>query len=155
MKLGAILAIVLSGVGLTVVVTAFLTNASPYVSASEAKSMRGNNLHVPGDLLKETVKVSAASQQVRFKMRGDDGNILDVVYNGIPPANMGTATRLVAVGGMKNGVFEAENLLLKCPSKYEGEIQVDKIKPASSQGAERAYGESTVSLTGKAEVIRQ
>jgi cytochrome c-type biogenesis protein CcmE len=45
---------------------------------------------------------------------------MNVIYSGPPPSNMGEATQVVAVGGMKDGVFRAHQLNLKCPSKYEG-----------------------------------
>jgi len=32
---------------------------------------------------------------------------------------LSSATKVVAVGGMKDGAFHATKLLIKCPSKYE------------------------------------
>ena len=98
-----------------------LSNASPYVTAAQAKTTKGNNLHLQGDLIKESVKVDHQNMQVSFTIKDDDGQTLDVVHKGLPPANMGDATRVVAVGGMQGGTFTSHKLITKCPSKYESE----------------------------------
>lgn len=104
-----------------------LSNASPYVTAAQAKTMRGENLHMQGDLVKGTVKVDMVNQVTRFQMRDETGEPVSVVHHGLPPSNMGDATKIVVVGGMKGEAFESNKLITKCPSKYEsGE------KPASS-----------------------
>lgn len=102
-------------------VMAFLGNASPYVTAQQAKSMPGENLHLAGDLMKETLFVDVRRQEVRFTLRDEKGDVVPVVFEGSPPANMGSATKIVAVGGFSEGRFEARRLLLKCPSKYKSE----------------------------------
>ncbi len=98
-----------------------LSNASPYVTAAQAKTMRGDNLHMQGDLVKGTVKVDMANQVTRFTMRDEVGESVEVVHRGLPPSNMGDATQIVVVGGMKGEAFESSKLITKCPSKYEGE----------------------------------
>jgi cytochrome c-type biogenesis protein CcmE len=107
-------------VGFGAMVAAFLGNASPYVTVQEAKQQSGDNLHLAGDIVPGTLKVSAPSQTVSFMVRDEKGDTLPVVYRGAQPSNMGAATKVVAVGGHKSGIFEARKLLLKCPSKYEG-----------------------------------
>jgi cytochrome c-type biogenesis protein CcmE len=39
----------------------------------------------------------------------------------VKPANFEDAVSIVAIGRYENGVFAAEKLLVKCPSKYQGE----------------------------------
>ncbi|MEZ5164135.1 MAG: cytochrome c maturation protein CcmE [Fimbriimonadaceae bacterium] len=99
----------------------FLSNASPYATVSEAKSMEGDNIHLYGSLVHESVVSSPEARQVRFTIKDDKGESMNVVYHGFPPANMGEATEVVAVGGMKGENFESHKLLLKCPSKYKAE----------------------------------
>jgi len=100
-------------------VTAFLTNASPYVTIAEAKVSRGDNLHLAGDLDKSTIRNVISKSEVHFTLKDEKGEIVQVVYHGPAPANLGEATKVVAVGGMKDGAFHASKLLIKCPSKYE------------------------------------
>jgi hypothetical protein len=39
------------------------------------------------------------------------------------PNNFEAASQVVAIGSYKDGVFYAEDMLVKCPSKYQGETQ--------------------------------
>ena len=115
----SLVGIVVGAIAISTVAFVMLTNASPYVSIKEAQNRDADDLHIQGDLLKETVKVDVNTQTVRFQMKDDDGDTVQVLFNGLPPANMGEATRVVAVGGMKGDVFESNKILTKCPSKYE------------------------------------
>lgn len=119
MKTKAIVALVLTLFGLAAMIGAFLTNASPYVTIAEAKSIKGDNLHLAGDLDKSTIRNVISKQEVHFSLRDEKGEVIQVVYHGPAPANLGEATKVVAVGGMKEGSFHASKLLIKCPSKYE------------------------------------
>lgn len=121
MKLGAVATIVLTVVGLSAVVFSFIRNASPYVTVAQAGEMRGNNLHLAGDIDRSTLKVASFNNTVTFKIVDEEGAEATVVYHGPPPANMGEATKVVAVGSMVGDHFEAHKLMLKCPSKYESE----------------------------------
>ena len=50
---------------------------------------------------------------------------MPVVYRGIKPGNFRDAISIVAIGRFKEGRIEAEKLLVKCPSKYQG-AEVEK-----------------------------
>ena len=50
----------------------------------------------------------------------DEGGSLPVEYGGVKPGNFEEAVQIVAVGRYESGVFHAEQLLVKCPSKYQG-----------------------------------
>ena len=49
--------------------------------------------------------------------------MLPVVYHGVIPGNFDQATSIVAIGRYQDGVFAAEQLLVKCPSKYQAEAE--------------------------------
>jgi cytochrome c-type biogenesis protein CcmE len=119
MKAGTIITIVLTVAGLCAVVFAFVKNSSPYVTVAQAKASDRPSVHLAGDIDKSTVTVGRGT--VSFLITDEKGDTAQVVFSGPPPANMGEATKVVAIGAMKNGVFEAHKLLLKCPSKYESE----------------------------------
>lgn len=121
MKTGTIIAVILSVLGLSAMVIAFIGSASPYVTIAEAKTQSGDNLHVAGEILPGTVFTRGATQQVSFKMKDQNGEEIPVLYTGAAPANMGSVAKVVAVGGMKDGVFQAHKLWIKCPSKYESQ----------------------------------
>lgn len=119
MKLGTLISIVVATLAVSGMVIAFLSNASPYVSVAEAKASTGDDLHLAGDLDKATLETDVRAREVRFTLKDEKGESMPVVYSGAPIANMGEATKVVAVGKCENGVFKAHRLLVKCPSKYE------------------------------------
>ncbi len=51
--------------------------------------------------------------------------ILPIAYQDVKPANFEDAVSIVAIGRYQAGKFDAEKLLVKCPSKYQGE-EVEK-----------------------------
>jgi cytochrome c-type biogenesis protein CcmE len=44
----------------------------------------------------------------------------------VVPGNFDQATSIVAIGHYKDGTFAAEQLLVKCPSKYQAEAERGK-----------------------------
>lgn len=121
MARGPLIAMICSFFGLAAVVSAFLINASPYVTVAEAKQSSSKSMHLAGDIMKESLNVRLEAGEVRFSVRDEKGDVMPVVYKGGPPANMGSATKVVCVGRVENGSFVADKLILKCPSKYESE----------------------------------
>jgi cytochrome c-type biogenesis protein CcmE len=123
MNKAALVGILAAGIGLCAMVYAFMTNASPYVTIAQARTTAGDSLHLPGDILPRTLVARPLDRRVEFRIRDEKGDEVRVVYKGQAPANMGEATSTVAIGKMNGDVFEAKELLLKCPSKYEGSTQ--------------------------------
>ncbi|MEG8946265.1 cytochrome c maturation protein CcmE domain-containing protein [Rosettibacter firmus] len=54
-----------------------------------------------------------------FYIKDDNGNIMKVVYHGMIPNNFESSTSVVVTGKYSNGVFQATDILTKCPSKYQ------------------------------------
>lgn len=61
---------------------------------------------------------SRESMRFSFYMKDEDGNVRRVIYPKPKPNNFEQATQLVVIGEMKNDVFYANDMLMKCPSKY-------------------------------------
>lgn len=61
---------------------------------------------------------SMESMRFSFYMKDEDGNVRRVIYPKPKPNNFEQATQLVVIGEMKNDVFYANDMLMKCPSKY-------------------------------------
>ncbi|MBX3095908.1 MAG: cytochrome c maturation protein CcmE [Fimbriimonadaceae bacterium] len=121
-NLTAIVVVLVSVLALSGVVFAFLMQSSPYVTVAEAKTMSGDNLHLAGVIVPGSIQTTASgSAKVSFMLQDDKGDLLPVVYKRPAPPNLRTADRVVAIGGFQDGAFEARDLLLKCPSKYESE----------------------------------
>jgi cytochrome c-type biogenesis protein CcmE len=117
---GATFTIIVCLVAMTGVILAFIKNSSPYVTVAQAKTLKSDNLHVAGDIIRDSIHQDLAARTVTFDIKDETGK-LTVVYHGITPQNMNEAIKVVAEGGMKDGKLESGKLLLKCPSKYESE----------------------------------
>jgi len=99
--------------------TSFKSNLTPYVSFEEASRSPGK-VQVAGGLVENSTKYVDETEQLRFTMVEEGGDTLTVLYEGVKPGNFEEAVQIVAVGRHKEGVFYAEQLLVKCPSKYQG-----------------------------------
>jgi len=99
--------------------TSFKSNLTPYVSFEEA-SRSERKVQVAGGLVENSTKYIDESEELRFTMVEEDGDTMTVFYKGIKPGNFEEAVQIVAVGQYSDGAFYAEQLLVKCPSKYQG-----------------------------------
>jgi cytochrome c-type biogenesis protein CcmE len=118
MKTGAVVTVVVAVLALVGVVAAFTTNSSPYVTIQQARTVSGDRLHVEGDIDKSSVHIDALRHVMTFDIRDKTG-LLHIVHVGEFPANMSEANKVVAIGSMKGNDFISEQLLVKCPSKYQ------------------------------------
>lgn len=99
--------------------TSFKNNLTPYVSIEEAMQ-RSAKVQVKGALVPDSSEYVEASEQLRFGLVDEDGTTMSVLYSGIKPGNFEEAIEIVAVGSYRDGSFHADQLLVKCPSKYQG-----------------------------------
>jgi len=99
--------------------TSFKSNLTPYVSFEEA-SRSERKVQIAGGLVENSTKYIDESEELRFTMFEEDGDTMTVLYKGVKPGNFEEAIQIVAVGNYGDGVFRAEQLLVKCPSKYQG-----------------------------------
>ncbi len=67
-----------------------------------------------------------------FHMKDQDGNIRRVVYPRPKPNNFEQATQLVVIGEMRNNIFHASEMLMKCPSKYNDPSELELLNTAGS-----------------------
>jgi cytochrome c-type biogenesis protein CcmE len=102
--------------------TAFKDSLTPYVSYDRARE--GTRIvQVAGALEKGTSTYVAAQESLYFNIQDPKTKeTLRVRYEGLKPANFEDAISIVAIGryDAKAQEFEAEKLLVKCPSKYQG-----------------------------------
>jgi cytochrome c-type biogenesis protein CcmE len=98
---------------------AFQSALTPYISIAEAKTAKGL-VQVSG-LVQDGKSSTDAAGRFTFVLVDDAGHTLPVVYKRVKPANFDDAIGVVAVGRYKDGVLEADQLLVKCPSKYEAQ----------------------------------
>ena len=126
--IAAALTLAFVGFGLT----AFQKTLTPYLSFDEAKKSSGV-VQVMGALDKQSDRYDASREELSFDLLDEKGGRMPVTYKGIKPANFKDAISIVAIGRIHEGRIEAEKLLVKCPSKYQG-AEVEKAyasKPAT------------------------
>ena len=116
----------LVGAGLLLVflvlgLTTFSKTMTPYVTFQEAQASSGT-VQVMGGLQKGTSSYDTATKTLRFKLVDPKTNeVLPVSYSDVKPANFEDAVSIVAIGRYRENAFHAEKLLVKCPSKYQGQ----------------------------------
>lgn len=99
--------------------SAFRGSLTPYVSFAEARQL-DRNCQVMGTIDKENVRYDHAAGTLHFSIIDEQGHSLPVAYKGVTPGNFDQANSVVCQGQFVAGTFEANNLLVKCPSKYQG-----------------------------------
>ena len=97
---------------------AFVTNLTPYVTFDQAREARAP-VQVMGKLDKESISIDSGTT-LDFTLLDDKGDRLPVTFSAARPANFEMAVQVTAIGRYDGKIFQAENLLVKCPTKYQG-----------------------------------
>lgn len=101
--------------------SAFGSSVTPYVTFRESFDS-SRNVQVMGYLTLEEARYDLEKGHLEFELDDIEGTRVRVHYNGAKPANFENAESIVVVGRYDGAteVFQAEKILVKCPSKYEG-----------------------------------
>jgi cytochrome c-type biogenesis protein CcmE len=133
MKKGYVVAAALAVAFVLLGVTSFTKTLTPYLSFDEARKARGV-VQVMGGLDKSSDRYDTATQQLSFDLVDEHGGRMPVSYGGLRPANFKDAISIVAIGRYRDGRIEAEKLLVKCPSKYQG-AEVERAYGSGKSGS--------------------
>ena len=119
---------VLGGIVVAVVIglliaTSFSGSTSEYLTVAEVKALgpdQTRNSRVAGEIVPNSVTWSTRDLHLTFEIEDDSGD-LAISYYGPQPDMLVDAVEATVVGkyNPEEEVFEAEDLLMKCPSKYE------------------------------------
>jgi len=110
--IGAIIYLVVANTGAT---------AEYYMTINELRtctSCQSQNVRVLGNVAPNSVVTNTETQVVHFTIT-QGAESLPVVYGGIVPDTFKSGLQVVVEGHMVNGVFQAQTLLAKCPSKFQ------------------------------------
>ncbi|MBI2831573.1 MAG: cytochrome c maturation protein CcmE [Chloroflexi bacterium] len=79
----------------------------------------GQNVRVGGQVVRESVVQESSGMVLKFEV--SDGKVtVPVVYQGVVPDTFATSDEVVVEGRFgESGVFQADQLMPKCASKYE------------------------------------
>ena len=120
---GALLLLAFAGFSFT----AFKDSMTPYVSYDRAREA-DRVVQVAGALETGSSSYAAERESLFFTLQDPKTKqTLRVRYKGLKPANFEDAISIVAIGHFDGSAkeFEANKLLVKCPSKYQG-AEVEK-----------------------------
>lgn len=106
-----------------VLFNSFQSNTVYYYTISELTaqkaSLMGRTVRVNAPLDKTSIRNDQKNLVLEFNLVEND-LVLPVVYHGVAPDTMSSGESVVAEGKLDaGGVFRAETILVKCPSKYE------------------------------------
>ncbi|MFN1834281.1 cytochrome c maturation protein CcmE [Balneola sp. MJW-20] len=109
----------------------FGESISTYTTFDEAETM--NSAHIPGvwDQSQE-YGFSMETKQFTFYMKDEAGNSRKVIYPKPKPNNFEQADRLVVIGELQGDIFYANEMLMKCPSKYNNADPAEFTKASES-----------------------
>lgn len=108
----------------------FGEQVSGYMHFSEAETS-GTRAHVVGYWVQhETANYNPQSNLFTFHMQDEEGAVREVHYRDTKPASFENAEKLVVEGRLNGEIFEAEHILMKCPSKYSETNSFNQIPPS-------------------------
>jgi cytochrome c-type biogenesis protein CcmE len=106
---------------------------STYDTISSAKEKPGKYVHLIARLDKsKPIQYDAIKDPNYLSFYAIDslGGSTQVIYHNTKPAELEQSDRVVLKGKMEGNVFECDNILLKCPSKYKDDKkQLEKTVP--------------------------
>ena len=130
MKNTSAISIVFISIIVIIIVSTF-GDASTYVTFSKAKDVYESGsltkFHVVGKLNKDEdnniqgLMKSDDKMSFTFQMIDEDGMKEKVFYGEPMPPDFLLSEQVVVIGGYENNTFVADDILLKCPSKYTEE----------------------------------
>lgn len=112
-----ILAVVVIGV-----IISTISDVSSYSDFEEAAQNPDREFHVIGKFnTMKPVELSMDTMERSFAFYMFDRKNIEkkVVFRGEKPQDIEKSEQVVIIGRMKDDIFNASNILLKCPSKYD------------------------------------
>ena len=111
------------------IVRATQTTGAYYMTVAELYGERpqiiGERVRVNGNVVAGTENWDAENVTLKFSISDESGQSLPIVFYGPRPDNFQRAASAIIEGELKaDGSFEAQTLLLKCPSRYEEEPEL-------------------------------
>lgn len=122
MSTKVLLAAGLLAAAIVIGVTSFKQTMTPYIGFREARAASGQ-VQVNGVLADKNYILRKDEQYLSFSLKDAKGDVMPVEYRGVIPGNFDQAVSIVAIGEYKGNHFEASQLLVKCPSKYQAEAE--------------------------------
>ncbi len=98
---------------------------------AKGEALYNRQVRVSGMVDATTIDYNNKDLTLKFDVVSETGQHLPVVFNGPKPDQMREGAEAIIEGKFDGNSFSAKTLLLKCPSRYEGEpeqIQVESVQ---------------------------
>ncbi len=121
MKTSSILILVVIAAAIGVLLM-YSVDFSTYDTIESAKAKQGKYVHLIAKLDKsKPIQYDAIKDPnyVSFYATDSLGGSTQVIYRNTKPPELEQSERVVLKGKMEGSIFECDNILLKCPSKYK------------------------------------
>ena len=121
------------GLVIVLIVQATMSTGAYYLTVSELNAkgteMVGERVRVSGTVVADSEVWQAKEMTLAFAITDESGKQLPIVFYGPRPDNFQRAAEAIVEGEMlADGSFQANTLLLKCPSRYEEEPEEIFVK---------------------------
>jgi cytochrome c-type biogenesis protein CcmE len=126
MKLGPSIGITIIVLALGIGAYFFKGSLTPYLPFKVAResASTGGTVQIMGAPIKTSTQYDQTNGTLDFKLQeAATGDVMPVQFHSPKPDNFDEAVQVTAIGHYDNTdkVFQADNLLVKCPSKYAGQ----------------------------------
>ena len=99
---------------------------------AKGDAMHNRTVRVAGMVDAETIDFNNRELILAFDVTSETGERMPVVFNGPKPDQMREGAEAILEGKYNGQEFQAQSLLLKCPSRYEEgtieEVQVEAVR---------------------------
>jgi cytochrome c-type biogenesis protein CcmE len=123
MKTTHILALIAIAAGLAVIITTYNSDSTTYGNFSSTAAS-AETVKLIGQLVKEKpieYNPEKDPNYLAFYLRDDQGEVRKVVLRASKPQDFERSEQVVLTGKMQGEIFMADDMQLKCPSKYKDE----------------------------------
>ncbi len=112
-----------------------VADSSTYATFSVAMANQGDEYHVVGKFVKEKgieYNPEVDANKCVFYLKDTEQKELKIFYKGAKPQDFEMSEQIVVTGKAENGVFIADKILMKCPSKYNNTNDPSKTVTTSA-----------------------
>lgn len=93
---------------------------TPYVeTVAQVRAAGEQPVQFIGAVVHNKTSYDDRADELAFTLQDKTGKTLDVRYKGVKPTNFEHADKAVARGVYRDGKLVADQVLVKCPSKYQ------------------------------------
>lgn len=121
------------GLVIVLIVQATMSTGAYYLTVSELNErsamMVGERVRVSGAVVEGSEVWEPKEMTLSFAIKDESGQQQPIVFYGPRPDNFQRAAEAIVEGELlADGSFQANTLLLKCPSRYEEEPEIIEVK---------------------------